>query len=200
MYLWALGFRRHVSEVPGEGDYHQNPFAEAFHRIRCDQPRTKSMFPLMGVLARKSVQRTCSGVRLPPMPRKNQDGKEIKLVLEWLCRRHFSDSELATALDIPPTNYGRRKDADDFPSYEELARFASYFGLSKRVLQIAFGLRDTEEIVLLSEDELRQYVEQGGGEVPPVFPTRTPSRTTVEVEAIPHSRRRQRRVDAPPGP
>jgi len=114
------------------------PLAEAFHRIGYG-----------------------SGV-----PRTNQDGKNIKLVLEWLCRRHLPPIELAAALDIPPTNYSRRKDRDDFPNYDELGRFAGYFGLSALALQIAFGLRDKDELILLDADGMRQYVEQGGGENP----------------------------------
>lgn len=104
------------------------------------------------------------------MPRTNQDGKDVKLVLEWLCGRHITDAELAAALDLPPTNYSRRKDADDFPSYEELGSFAAEFGLSGRVLQIAFGLRDQDELILLDDDEMRLFIEQGGGNYlnPPV--------------------------------
>jgi hypothetical protein len=31
------------------------------------------------------------------------------------------------------------------------------------MLQIAFGLLDTDALVLLDEDEMKQYLEQGGG-------------------------------------
>lgn len=132
------------------------------------------------------------------MPRTNQDGKDLKLVLEWLCRRHIPDTELAAALDIPPTNYSRRKDADNFPTYEELEAFAAHFGLSKRALQIAFGLRDRDELILLDEDELRQYVEQGGGETPPHPPLGTTPLMQHAVGTM--TRRRTRRFDAPAGP
>ncbi|RAV17532.1 hypothetical protein DQP57_00465 [Mycobacterium colombiense] len=131
------------------------------------------------------------------MPRTNQDGKDVKLVLEWLCQRRLTDSELALALDIPPTNYSRRKDADDFPSFEELDQFGNHFNLSARALQIAFGYLDTDVLQLLDEDGLRQYVEQGGG-VPPVFPTRRPGTTTIAIPRTKMLSRRKRKAGAPP--
>lgn len=135
------------------------------------------------------------------MPRKNQDDKDIRLVLEWLSHRHITKDELAAALGVSPPTYDRRSIADDFPSYEELERFGGHFEVSARVLQIAFGLRSLAELVLLDENEMRQYVEQGGGDPPPVFPTRrgTQGTGTTVVEIAP-PRRRQRRPDAPPGP
>jgi hypothetical protein len=133
------------------------------------------------------------------MPRTNQDGKDIRLVLEWLCRKHLPDTELAAALDKPPSSYDRRKTASDFPSFEELEAFAEYFNLSARALQCAFGYMDPDE-VLMNEEALRQYHEQGGG-TPPFFPTpRGDSRTIVHTAEPVTRRRRTHRVDAPPGP
>jgi hypothetical protein len=31
------------------------------------------------------------------------------------------------------------------------------------MLQIAFGLLDTDALILLTEDDMKQYLEQGGG-------------------------------------
>lgn len=136
------------------------------------------------------------------MPRTNQDGKGLKLVLEWLCRRHIPDAELAATLGLSLTSYGRRRDADDFPTYEELERFAATFGLCKRALQISFGLRDRDELGLLDEDGMHQYIEQGGGEAP-FFSARgmaTAVEPKCEQRVSPRKARRRRRVDAPPGP
>lgn len=120
------------------------------------------------------------------------------MVLQWLCRRHLiPDSELADALGIPPTNYSRRKDSDDYPSFEELTLLAEHYGLSKRSLQIAFGYLDRDALPLLDEWGMRQYVEQGGGETP-LFPT-VGGGVMTEPRVV-HRPRRQRRVDAPPGP
>lgn len=132
------------------------------------------------------------------MARTNQDGKSIKLVLEWLCHRHLPDTELAAALDIPPTNYYRRRDADEYPTYEELDRFANYFNLSARALQIAFGLRDQDELAWLDEEELRQYVEQGGGKNP-LSPTLRRTTATTTRRPSNTATRRRIRIDAPPG-
>lgn len=151
--------------------------------------------------------RTCgSGATLPCMPRTNQDGKDIRLVLEWLCGTVLTDRQLATALGQPTTTYGRRKNDDDFPNFEECEVFANYFStyrpnLSPRVLQIAFGHLGPEVIQLLNEDEIEQYVTQGG-EVPFFRPR---GKGIAKVECIPSAtaspriRRRRRRHNAPPG-
>ena len=73
------------------------------------------------------------------MPRTNLDGKPIRRVLEWLLNRDLTDAELATALEMPTTNFHRRKDAEDFPTFHELDRFGAIFNLSARVLQIPSG-------------------------------------------------------------
>lgn len=130
------------------------------------------------------------------MARTNQDGKSIKLVLEWLCHRHLPDTELAAALGIPPTNYYRRRDADDYPNYEELDKFGNYFDVSARALQIAFGWRHEDEVAWLDEEELRQYIEQGGKY--PLSP-RLRAATTTTTRRATEPRRRRIRIDAPPG-
>lgn len=120
-------------------------------------------------------------------------------MLEWLCHRHLTDGELAAALDLPPTNFSRRKEADDFPTFEELEELGAHFGVSSRALQIAFGLRGLDELGLLDEEGMRQYVEQGGGAVPtfvsvPKVSEFRPSHTEVA------NTRRRRVKGAPPGP
>lgn len=83
-------------------------------------------------------------------------------MLEWLLNRDVPDSEIAAALSLPKATYSRRKDAEDFPSYAELIALGEKFELSARVLQIAFGWRGEDELVLLDVDEMRQYMEQAG--------------------------------------
>jgi hypothetical protein len=97
------------------------------------------------------------------MARANLDGKPIRRVLEWLLNRDLTDADMAAALDVHPSHYSRHKGDDDYPSFEELATLGGYFHVSPRVLQIAFGLLDTDALVLLAEDEMKQYLEQGGG-------------------------------------
>ena len=97
------------------------------------------------------------------MPRTNMDGKPIRRVLEWLLNRDLTDADMAAALGVHPSNYSRHKDDDDYPSFEELATLGEHFHVSPRMLQIAFGLLDTDALVLLDEDEMKQYLEQSGG-------------------------------------
>jgi len=129
------------------------------------------------------------------MPRTNQDGKDIRLVVSWLCGRFISDAEMAEALGTPTTNYSRRKSDCDFPTFEELHKLADRFGLSALALQIAFGYLDAG-VVLLDDEGMRQYVQQGGGDTPN-FPRR---RELVNSAAPASTPRRRRRSDAPPGP
>jgi hypothetical protein len=97
------------------------------------------------------------------MPRTNMDGKPIRRVLEWLLNRDLTNADMAAALDVHPSHYSRHKDDDDYPSFEELTTLGAYFNVSPRMLQIAFGLLDTDALNLLDEDEMKQYLEQGGG-------------------------------------
>ncbi len=105
------------------------------------------------------------------MCRNNLDGKPIRRVLSWLTNQDLTDAELAAALDMPTTTFSRRKDEDDFPSYEELSTFADQFKLDSRALQIAFGHRDLDDLILLDEKGMWQYLEQGGANHPhPTMP------------------------------
>lgn len=97
------------------------------------------------------------------MARTNMDGKGIRRVLEWLLDRDLKDADLASALGISDSSYSRNKDADTFPSFEELETLGNFFGISPPVLHVAFGLIDPRGILLFSDDEMRQYQEQGGG-------------------------------------
>jgi hypothetical protein len=58
--------------------------------------------------------------------------------------------------------YSGRKDAEDFPSYAELNTLSQHFVISPRMLQIGFGWRGEDELILLGLDEMRQYMEQAG--------------------------------------
>jgi transcriptional regulator with XRE-family HTH domain len=100
------------------------------------------------------------------MARTNMDGKDIRRVISWLVNRDLTDADLADALGVSAPTYSRNKDKHDYPSYEELDRLATHFGLSPCVLQIAFGLMGLNHLPALSDDEMRQYLELGGGNHP----------------------------------
>jgi hypothetical protein len=91
------------------------------------------------------------------------DGQSIRRVLEWLLTREINDAEMAAALEMPASTYSRRKDDDDFPAYPDLDRLGAAFGIDARMLQIAFGYRRLDELILLDETAMRQYLRQGGG-------------------------------------
>jgi hypothetical protein len=99
------------------------------------------------------------------VPRLNGAGKGIGRVLEWLLNRDVPDGEIGSALNLPKATYSRRKDADDFPNYAELTALGARFGISARVLQIAFGWRGEDELILLNVEEVRHYIEQAGAAV-----------------------------------
>lgn len=131
------------------------------------------------------------------MPRTNQDGKDIRLTIGWLLGRPLSDAEMAEALDIPAATYSRRKDQDEFPSFEELQLLADKFQLHALALQVAFGYLDTH-VVLLDEVGMRQYMEQGGA----LLCTKRQQDEVLDDGLVSQSSRvrRMRRPDAPPGP
>lgn len=99
------------------------------------------------------------------MPRLNQAGKDIRRVLEWLLNRDVPDTEIGSILGLSKATYSRRKDAQDFPSFSELAALGEALAISPRVLQIAFGWRGMDELILLTVDEGRQYLDQVGAAV-----------------------------------
>jgi hypothetical protein len=103
---------------------------------------------------------------LPTLVRTNQHGKDIRKVLEWLTNRDVADFQMAAALGEPAATYSRRKREDNFPTFEQLSARGAHFGCGARVLQIAFGWRGDDELVLLNADEIAQYIEQGGGVSP----------------------------------
>jgi hypothetical protein len=99
------------------------------------------------------------------MPRLNQAGKNIRRVLEWLLDRDVPDSEIGSILGLSKATYSRRKDAEDFPNFAELTALGEGLAISPRVLQIAFGWRGVDELILLNVDEARQYLDQVGAAV-----------------------------------
>lgn len=99
------------------------------------------------------------------MPRLNQAGKDIRRVLEWLLNRDVPDSEIGSSLGLSKATYSRRKDAEDFPNFAELTTLGEALDISPRVLQIAFGWRGADELILLNVEEARQYLDQVGAAV-----------------------------------
>lgn len=102
------------------------------------------------------------GATVREVPRTNRAGRDLRRVLEWLLNRDVPDGEIGAALDLAKATYSRRKEAPDFPNYAELIAVGEAFGVSARVLQIAFGWRGEDELILLDTDEIRQFMDQAG--------------------------------------
>jgi hypothetical protein len=79
-----------------------------------------------------------------------------------LLNRDVPDGEIGSALNLAKATYSRRKEAADFPNFAELIAVGEAFGLSARALQIAFGWRGEDELILLDTDEIRQFMDQAG--------------------------------------
>lgn len=134
------------------------------------------------------------------MTRTNVDGKSIKMVLQWLLNKDdLKDEEIAKAIEAPRSTFSLRKDKDDYPTYEELDKIGRHFGISARVLQISFGYRGLEELLVLDDEEMRQYLELGGANhahYPLVVEHHHPLPPTARKE-VPKSRKFTPRKDAP---
>lgn len=80
------------------------------------------------------------------MARRNKEGRPLKRVLEWKLNRDVRDVEIAAVLGKPPATFSRRKEAEDFPSFEELEKIGENFGINPRWLQVEFGYLDVAEV------------------------------------------------------
>lgn len=129
------------------------------------------------------------------------DGKPIKMVLQWLLARDdLTDGEIAAGIGVPASTFSRRKDEDDYPSFEEIEKLGAYFQVSARVLHIAFGYLGLDTLALLDDDEMRQYLALGGGNhayYPLEVVHHHPLPLTTR-EKVTKSRKLTPREDAPP--
>lgn len=101
---------------------------------------------------------------------RSKGGRPIKLILSWLVNRELTDSEMADALGVQKSYYSRHKDDDDFPNFHDIEKLAAHFEVDPIPLQISFGHRDVEEVILLGHEGMRQYMKIGSegleGDVP----------------------------------
>lgn len=86
--------------------------------------------------------------------------------MEWLTNETVLESDLANVLGMPATTYSGHKDKPEYPSFAELATIADHYHVSARVLQIWWGDRTLDELQILTDDEIRQYLKLGGGNHP----------------------------------
>ncbi|MCK0175166.1 MULTISPECIES: DNA-binding protein [Mycobacteriaceae] len=118
------------------------------------------------------------------MPRTDENGRQLKALLDYLLDGEVDAKAIYDALGISSSTYYRRIKEPDYPGAEELRRVADRFELSYPDLQIRFGL--------MSRQEIWNYVESA------------PITVVTASEAPPTVRRRPRiselspRRDAPP--
>ncbi|MCF6385938.1 XRE family transcriptional regulator [Mycobacterium sp. MBM] len=124
------------------------------------------------------------------MPRTDENGRQLKALLDYLLDGEVEAKDIYDALDISSSTYYRRIKESSYPDAEELRRVADRFNLSYPDLQIRFGL--------MSRQEVWNYIESTPFTV-------TAVQDTVRVEAAPQQQTRPRKLselsprpDAPP--
>lgn len=121
------------------------------------------------------------------MPRTDENGRQLKALLDYLLDGDVEAKDIYDALGTSSSTYYRRIKETDYPDAEELRRVADRFGLNYPDLQIRFGLMTRQEVL--------NYVEAieslGGGQPALRSSTRTRTRAPKLSELRPRS-------DAPP--
>jgi hypothetical protein len=84
--------------------------------------------------------------RITIMPRPNRARKTLKRILEWQLNSDITDAQLGAALGMPPATFSRRKDAEGFPTFEELERIGRALHVNPRWLQVEFGYLGKDEL------------------------------------------------------
>ena len=87
------------------------------------------------------------------MPRTDENGRQLKVLLGYLLDGDIDAKDIYDALGVSSSTYYRRIKEDDYPNAEELRRVADRFGLSYPDLQVRFGL--------MSHLEVMTYMESG---------------------------------------
>ena len=74
------------------------------------------------------------------MPRTDENGRQLKALLDYLLDGDVEAKEIYGALGISSSTYYRRIKDSDYPNAEELRLVADRFGLSYPDMQVRFGL------------------------------------------------------------
>lgn len=117
------------------------------------------------------------------MPRTDENGRQLKALLDYLLDGELDAKAIYTALGTSSSTYYRRIKESDYPNAEELRQVADRFGLSYPDLQIRFGL--------MSRQEVWHYMESAPVTVAPSDTRTRTARPAKLSELAP-------RADAPP--
>ncbi len=154
---------------------------------RCAKSLTPlSITPLLTLL-RFAVTRPGSGVYGVLMPRTDENGRQLKALLDYLLDGEVDAKALYSALGVSSSTYYRRVKEVDYPNAEELRQVADRFHLSYPDLQIRFGL--------MSRQEVWHYIESSPVTVAPAD---TATRVRPDVHRISRLSELTPRSDAPP--
>ena len=87
------------------------------------------------------------------MPRTDENGRQLKALLDYLLDGDVEAKDIYDALDISSSTYYRRIKENSYPDAEELRRVADRFALSYPDLQVRFGLMSRQEVWNYIESE-----------------------------------------------
>ena len=80
------------------------------------------------------------------MPRTDENGRQLKALLDYLLDGDVDAKDIYDALGTSSSTYYRRIKENSYPDAEELRRVADRFTLSYPDLQIRFGLMSRQEV------------------------------------------------------
>ena len=96
--------------------------------------------------ARLPVPITGSSGYCDPVPRTDENDRQLKALLEYLLDGDIDAKDIYDALGTSSSTYYRRIKDRDYPNAEELRLVSARFGLSYPDLQIRFGLMSRQEV------------------------------------------------------
>lgn len=119
-------------------------------------PKSVTIWSIKGVLSLCREGLPKAGIRVygVQMPRTDENGRQLKALLDYLLDGEIDAKDIFDALGISSSTYYRRIKEADYPNAEELRCISDRFGLSYPDLQIQFGL--------MSRQEVWQYIEATG--------------------------------------
>jgi hypothetical protein len=124
------------------------------------------------------------------VPRTDENGRQLKALLDYLLDGDIDAKDIYDALGISSSTYYRRIKDDDYPNAEELRRVADTFHLSYPDLQVQFGL--------MSRQEVWHYVESSPFAMAPVKEAVQVAPGTARATRAPKLSELKPRLDAPP--
>ncbi|WP_199253321.1 XRE family transcriptional regulator [Mycolicibacterium mengxianglii] len=80
------------------------------------------------------------------MPRTDENGRQLKALLDYLLDGDIEAKHIYDALGVSSSTYYRRVKEAEYPNAEELRLIADRFDLNYPDLQVRFGLMTREEV------------------------------------------------------